>query len=88
MISAAIASAIVLTALYLIVTEKIDKVIAISSAALLMVITGRILGFYSQKEALMAIDFNTLGLLLGMMIIVSVLKRTGFLVVNKMVVRK
>ncbi|MBU1932475.1 MAG: citrate transporter [Candidatus Omnitrophica bacterium] len=78
MINATIASAIVLIALYLVVTEKIDKVIAISSAALLMVIAGRTLGFYSQKKALMAIDFNTLGLLLGMMIIVSVLKKTGF----------
>lgn len=73
-----VASGILLVALYFIVTEKIDKVIAVSSGALLMIIFGRIFGFYSQKQALLAIDFNTLGLLLGMMIIVSILKRTGF----------
>ena len=78
MFSAIVASIILLAALYFIVTEKIDKVIAVSSGALLMIIFGQILGFYSQKKALAAIDFNTLGLLLGMMIIVSIFKRTGF----------
>ena len=73
-----IASTILLAALYLIVTEKVDKVIAVSSGALLMIIVGQALGFYSQKKALLSIDFNTLGLLLGMMIIASILKRTGF----------
>ncbi len=72
------ASVILLTALYFIVTEKIDKVIAISGCAISMVILGMATGFYSQKEALAAIDFNTLGLLLGMMIIASMLKNTGF----------
>ncbi len=79
MIDAIIASTILLAALYFIVTEKIDKVIAVSSGALLMIVLGTMLGFYSQQKALQAIDFNTLGLLLGMMIIASVLKRTGFL---------
>jgi len=78
MFSIVIASTIVLAALYFIVTEKIDKVIAVSSGALLMIILGRILGFYSQSKALAAIDFNTLGLLLGMMLMASILKRTGF----------
>lgn len=78
MLNGTIASVIVLGALYFIVTEKMDRVIAVLVGALLMIICGRALGFYSQKDALMAIDFNTLGLLLGMMIIVSVLKRTGF----------
>ncbi|NIN63409.1 MAG: hypothetical protein GTO63_01575, partial [Anaerolineae bacterium] len=36
------------------------------------------MGFYSQEGALEAIDFNTLALLLGMMILVSMLRRTGF----------
>ena len=78
MLSGLIASAILAGALYFIVTEKIDKLIAISSGALLMIVVGQILGFYSQKKALMAIDFNTLGLLFGMMVIASILKRTGF----------
>ncbi len=78
MLSSIIASIIVLAVLYFIVTEKIDKLIAVFSGALLMIILGKVLGFYSQKQALMAIDFNTLGLLLGMMVIASILKRTGF----------
>jgi len=78
MFSIIVASIIVLAVLYFIVTEKIDKLIAVFSGALLMIIFGKMLGFYSQKQALRAIDFNTLGLLLGMMVIASILKRTGF----------
>ncbi|MBU3911341.1 MAG: ArsB/NhaD family transporter [Candidatus Omnitrophica bacterium] len=78
MLMGIIALAIVLAALYCIVTEKIDKVIALGCGALLMIIVGHIMGFYTQKEALLAIDFNTLGLLLGMMIIAAIIKRTGF----------
>jgi len=78
MLNATIASIILLIALYLIITEKVDRVIAVSSGALLMIIAGIVFGFYSQRQALASIDFNTLGLLLGMMIIVSILKRTGF----------
>jgi Na+/H+ antiporter NhaD/arsenite permease-like protein len=43
-----------------------------------MVGVGKILGFYSEEAALEAIDFNTLGLLLGMMILVAMLEPTGF----------
>ncbi|MFC1624267.1 SLC13 family permease [Candidatus Omnitrophota bacterium] len=78
MFSVIIASTIVMAALYFIITEKIDRVIAVLGCALLMIIFGQIFGFYSQDQALKAIDFNTLGLLLGMMVIASVLKRTGF----------
>ena len=78
MLMGIIALAIVLAVLYCIVTEKIDKVIALGCGALLMIIVGHIMGFYTQKEAFLAIDFNTLGLLLGMMIIAAIIKRTGF----------
>jgi len=43
-----------------------------------MVVMGRLLHFYSEEAALEAIDFNTLGLLLGMMILVAMLEPTGF----------
>jgi Na+/H+ antiporter NhaD/arsenite permease-like protein len=36
------------------------------------------LGFYSQAQAFEAIEFEALGLLLGMMILVSILEPTGF----------
>ena len=78
MFSGIVASFIVLVTLYLVATEKMDKVIVALTGALLMIIFGKFLGFYSQHKALMAIDFNTLGLLLGMMIMASILKGTGF----------
>ncbi len=46
--------------------------------AALMVLLGIGLDFYSEEEALRAIDFNTLGLLFGMMVLVAVLRNTGF----------
>jgi Na+/H+ antiporter NhaD/arsenite permease-like protein len=56
-----------------IVSERIDRTTAAIIGALVMVLAGVL----TQDEAVEAIDFNTLGLLVGMMIIVGVLKRTG-----------
>jgi len=42
------------------------------------VIAGLLLHFYTESQAVAAIDFNTIGLLLGMMIIVAILEPTGF----------
>jgi Na+/H+ antiporter NhaD/arsenite permease-like protein len=42
-----------------------------------MVAAGLFMGFYSQEQALAAIDFNTLGLLLGMMLLMAMLSKTG-----------
>ncbi len=61
-----------------ILSGKIHRTIAALVGASLMVVVGMGMGFYSQQEALASVDFNTLGLLLGMMILVSVLSRTGF----------
>ena len=46
--------------------------------AAVMLVVGMLLGFYTQGRRLAAIDFNTLGLLLGMMILVRLLEQTGF----------
>lgn len=62
----------------LILSEKIHRTIAALAGAALMVTLGMTMGFYSQEAALESIDFNTLGLLMGMMILVSMLGRTGF----------
>ena len=43
-----------------------------------MVAAGKLMGFYSEEEAISSIDWNTLGLLAGMMILVSLLEPTGF----------
>ncbi|MBC7190673.1 anion permease, partial [Candidatus Aerophobetes bacterium] len=57
---------------------KIHRSIVALVGACSMVIFGSIRGFYTQHQALEAIDFDTLGLLFGMMSIVAILKRTGF----------
>jgi Na+/H+ antiporter NhaD/arsenite permease-like protein len=61
-----------------ILSERIHRTIAAVAGAVAMVIAGMGLGFYSQQQALEAIDFNTLGLLMGMMLLVSMLEKTGF----------
>lgn len=62
----------------IIISEKIHRTIIALAGAVVMVVAGMYFGFYSQDAALKAIDFNTIGLLMGMMIIVNMLKRTGF----------
>ena len=77
-ITAVLSSLIFIISLVFIFTEKIHRSIAGIAGAVLMVGLGKILGFYSDEAALEAIDFNTLGLLLGMMILVAMLEPTGF----------
>ncbi|MDF2963499.1 MAG: hypothetical protein K0S39_5234 [Paenibacillus sp.] len=57
----------------LIISEKIHRTIVAMIGALLMVT----LGIVNQETAIHHIDFNTLGLLIGMMIIVSITAETG-----------
>lgn len=79
MITAAIVSSLIfIVSLVLIFSEKLHRSIIAIAAAMLMIGAGKILGFYSEQAALKAIDFNTLGLLLGMMILVAMLEPTGF----------
>ena len=77
-IPAILSTIIFFGSLILIFTEKLHRSITAIAGAALMVGVGRILGFYSEEAALAAIDFNTLGLLLGMMILVAMLEPTGF----------
>ncbi|MFZ3079704.1 MAG: ArsB/NhaD family transporter [Bellilinea sp.] len=64
--------------LVLIFTDKLNRAIAAMGGAILMVVLGLAMGFYSEEEAVAAVDTNTLGLLLGMMILVALLEPTGF----------
>ena len=61
----------------LILTERMHRTVVAMAGAVLMVLAGIIFDFYHPEDALAAVDFNTLGLLFGMMIIVVVLERTG-----------
>lgn len=64
----------VLVATYAVVmTDKVNRAIVALLGAGLMIL----LGILNQEAALRGIDFNTLGLLIGMMIIVSITKRCG-----------
>jgi len=64
--------------LALIFSEKINRSIVALAGSVLMIGMGKLLGFYSEETAIAAIDFNTLGLLLGMMLLVAMLEPTGF----------
>lgn len=77
-LGAILSTVIFLVSLVLIFSEKINRSITAIASAALMVIVGELLNFYSEEAALEAIDFNTLGLLLGMMILVAMLEPTGF----------
>ncbi|MGB3713030.1 MAG: ArsB/NhaD family transporter [Candidatus Promineifilaceae bacterium] len=69
---------IFVVALILIFSEKVQRTIVATVGASLMVGVGIVFGFYSEEEAIAAIDFETLGLLLGMMLLVVLLQQTGF----------
>ncbi|HEX2996326.1 MAG TPA: SLC13 family permease [Anaerolineales bacterium] len=77
-IAAVLTSLIFLTSLVLIFSEKMNRSIVAIAGGVLMVGLGKVMHFYSEETALQAIDFNTLGLLLGMMILVAMLEPTGF----------
>jgi Na+/H+ antiporter NhaD/arsenite permease-like protein len=72
-----IALAVFVVVLALILTEWAHRTILAMVGAVVMVAVGKLLGFYNEGEALRAIDFNVIGLLLGMMVIVAILAPTG-----------
>ncbi len=71
---AKLAATVIVAAAYLIIfTEKVNRaVIALLGASVML-----IAGIMSQKQALAGIDFNTLALLIGMMIIVAITEKSG-----------
>ena len=74
----ALASSIFIVTFAFILSERVHRTIAAMAGAAVMLGAGLVMGFYSQEQALESIDFNTLGLLLGMMITVRLLEQTGF----------
>ena len=68
-ISIIIFSAVILS----IITEKIDRTVAAISGAVLMILTHVL----TLDKGISYIDFNTIGVLIGMMIVVSVVKNSG-----------
>ena len=76
-LAAIISSIIFGTTFALILTERVHRTVVAMAGAIFMVLAGIIFDFYHPEDALEAVDFNTLGLLFGMMILVVVLERTG-----------
>jgi Na+/H+ antiporter NhaD/arsenite permease-like protein len=68
-----LASVVFLAVYAAIISEKVNRTVAAGLGAGAVVL----LGLLSQERALEHVDFNTIGLLVGMMIIVNVLRRTG-----------
>lgn len=71
--AAYIAVAIFVIAYILIISEKIQRTVVGIVGAMLMILAG----ILSQEQAISHIDFNTIGLLIGMMIIVNITSKTG-----------
>lgn len=78
MLAILLSSLLFLVCLVLILTERFNRTIAGLIGAVLMVILGLALHFYTEDEAAAAIDFNTIGLLFGMMVLIALLEPTGF----------
>ena len=73
-----VASLVFAVTFVMVLSDRVDRTIVAMAGGAAMVAGGTLLGFYSQEEALRAIDFNTLGLLLGIMILALLLEQTGF----------
>ncbi|GAV21823.1 SLC13 family permease [Carboxydothermus pertinax] len=69
-----VAIVVFLLSYFFIVTEKINRTAIALLGGTVILITGTL----TQEEAIHYIDWNTLGLLLGMMIIVDLTKHSGF----------
>ncbi len=68
-----VATALLLLTYAVIISEQINRSVVTLVGAAVMVV----LGVMSQEEAIRGIDWNTIGLLAGMMILVSISRRSG-----------
>jgi Na+/H+ antiporter NhaD/arsenite permease-like protein len=73
-LSAAVVATIIFVAVYaLVISEKINRAIVALLGAGLLILSGVL----TQEAAVRGIDFNTIGLLLGMMVIVGITGKSG-----------
>ncbi len=71
--AAYVAIAVFVLAYILIISEKIQRTVVALSGAMIMIV----MGILTQETAITHIDFNTIGLLTGMMIMVNITSETG-----------
>lgn len=72
-----IALVIFATTFFFILTERIHRTVIGLFGAMTMVLAGMYFDFYHPEQVIEVVDFNTLGLLFGMMILVGMLEHTG-----------
>ncbi len=72
-----VSSLIFLATIAALLTDRINRTIAVLAGAAVMLAAGLAMGFYTPGQALAAVDFNTLGLLLGMMMLMAMFGKTG-----------
>lgn len=68
-----IAVAVFLIVILLIISERVHRTAAAMAGAMVLILTG----VMSADKALSYIDFNTIGVLVGMMIFVAIVRRSG-----------
>lgn len=68
-----VAVAVFLIVILLIITERVHRTAAAMGGAMVLILTG----VMSADKALSYIDFNTIGVLVGMMIFVAIVRRSG-----------
>lgn len=68
-----IAVAVFLIVILLIITERVHRTAAAMAGAMVLILTG----VMSADKALSYIDFNTIGVLVGMMIFVAIVRQSG-----------
>lgn len=68
-----VAVAVFLIVILLIITERVHRTTAAMAGAMVLILTG----VMSADKALSYIDFNTIGVLVGMMIFVAIVRRSG-----------
>jgi Na+/H+ antiporter NhaD/arsenite permease-like protein len=68
-----LSSGIFLATYALLISERVNRTVAVMFGAGLMIISGII----NQDDAFDGVDFNTISLLAGMMILVGITQRTG-----------
>lgn len=73
-----VSSIIFVAFLALVLSERMQRTISAVAGAAIMIVAGLIFGFYTEEQAVEAIDLHTIGLLLGMMLLVAMLQPTGF----------
>lgn len=62
---------------FFILTERIHRTVVGLFGAMTMLLAGMYFNFYHPEDLLHVVDFNTLGLLFGMMLLVGMLEHTG-----------